>query len=259
MSLLDDASFEERGPLVSTIVGEPGTGKTSLAATFPKPFMIRTQGERVPDDSPAKPKSIGITDTSEKLFEQLKALIHDQHDYQTLIVDTVTGLEGMFAAEVLASDPKARGLSSALGGYGAGRDAVAAGHMRVRKAVEILRQKRGMNTVFLAHADIQDIDLPDMDPFSKYSLRLHKKSMKSYVDDVDLVGFLKQATILTGEGENKKARTTGDIVLVTYLTPSSVAKNRLGIRDDIEVKHGENPLAGYVQGGSAVKKKEVKE
>jgi hypothetical protein len=259
MSLLDEASFEERGPLVCTIVGEPGTGKTSLAATFPKPFMIRTQGERVPDDSPAKPKSLpGVTDTSDKLFGQLKALIHDAHDYQSLIIDSVTGLESMFIAEVLASDPKAKGISQALGGYGAGRDAVAAGHMRVRKAVEIIRRERGMNTVFLAHADIQDIDLPDMDPFSKYSLRLHKKSMKSYVDDVDLVGFLKQATILTGEGENKKARTTGDIVLVTYLTPSSVAKNRLGIREDIEVKHGENPLAGYVAGG-VVKKKETKE
>lgn len=254
MSLLDEAVSEETGPLICTIVGAAGTGKTSLASTFPKPFMIRTQGERVPDDAPHRPKSLGVTETSESLWNQLKALLHDQHDYQTLIVDSVSGLESMFVQEVLASDPKAKGINQALGGYGAGPAAVAAGHMRVRKAVEMLRQKRGMNTVFLAHADISRIDPPDQDGYNQYTLRLSNKSIAPYVDSVDLVGFLKQATILVGEDGSKKAKTTGDVVLVTYLTPAFVTKNRLGIKDELDVKHGENPLAPWLK---QAKKKEV--
>jgi hypothetical protein len=256
MSLLDEAASDEAGPLICTIVGAAGTGKTSLAATFPKPFMIRTQGERVPDDAPQRPKSVGITETSESLWNQLKALLHDPHDFQTLIVDSVSGLESMFTQEVIASDGKAKGLNQALGGYGAGPAAVAAMHMRVRKAVEYLKTKRSMNTVFLAHADITRIDPPDAEGYSQYSLRLSNKSVAPYVDSVDLVGFLKQSTILTGEEGAKKAKTTGDISLVTYLTPAFVSKNRLGIKEDLDVKHGENPLAPWMV--KAVAKKEEK-
>jgi hypothetical protein len=254
MSLLDEAVSEERLPLIATIVGAAGTGKSTLASTFPKPFMIRTQGERVPDDSPHRPKSIGVTETSESLWNQLKALLHDQHDYQTLIVDSVSGLESMFIQEVIASDPKAKGINQALGGYGAGPAAVAAGHMRVRKAVELLRTKRGMNTVFLAHADITRVDPPDQEGFNQYTLRLSNKSIAPYVDSVDLVGFLKQETILVGEEGSRKAKTTGSVALVTYLTPAFVSKNRLGIKDDLEVIHGENPLAAYLTGAAGKKK-----
>ena len=245
MSLLDDAVSEEAGPLICTIVGAAGTGKSSIP--WPKAFMIRTQGERVPDDAPCKPKSLGVTETSDQLWNQLKALLHDQHDFQTLIVDTVTGLESLFTQEVIASDPKARGLNQALGGYGAGPAAVAAMHMRVRKAAEMLKTKRGMNVVFLAHADISRVDPPDTEGYSQFSLRMSNKSITSYVDQVDLVGFLKQATILTGEEGAKRAKTTGDISLVCYLTPAFVSKNRLGIKDDLEVKHGENPLAPWLK------------
>lgn len=247
MSLLDDAVSDETGPLICTIVGAAGTGKTSLASTFPKPFMIRTQGERVPDDAPQRPKSLGVTDSAGVLWKQLTALLNDQHDFQTLVVDSVTGLESLFIHEVLHStDPPAKSINVAMGGYGAGRAAVAAMHMRVRKAVELLKDKRGMNTVFIAHADITRIDPPDAEGYNQYSLRLSDKSIAPYVDSVDLVGFLKQATILTGEEGAKKAKTTGDITLVTYLTPAFVSKNRLGIKEDLDVKHGENPLGPWL-------------
>lgn len=256
MSLLDEAVAQEQEPLVCTIVGQAGTGKTSLATTFPKPFMIRTQGERVPDDAPNKVKSVGVTDSAAALWNQLKALLHDPHDFQTLIVDSVSGLETLFIHEVLHStDPPAKSINVAMGGYGAGRAAVAAMHMRVRKAVEMLKEKRGMNTVFIAHADITRIDPPDAEGYNQYSLRLSDKSIAPYVDSVDLVGFLKQSTIMTGEETARKVKTTGDISLVTYLNPAFVSKNRLGIKEDLDVKHGENPLAPWMKINT--KKKEI--
>lgn len=219
MSILEKAGESRSDHLVITIVGAPGTGKSTLGTTFPKPFMIKTLGESVPRDAPYQPVSLGITETSTHLWEQLTALINDPHEFETLIIDTVTGLEQMFIQEVIASDPKAKGINQALGGYGNGPSAVAGMHGRVRKAAEILQSKRKMHIVFLAHANIDRIDPPDSDGFNQYTLRLANKSMAPYVDNVDLVGFLKQATILRGdEGEAKKAVTTGEIVLTAYLT-----------------------------------------
>lgn len=249
MSILQGAAPAALEPLIVTILGTPGSGKTSMAATFPKPFLIRTQGEAMPRDLPAnrKPPELGETDTVEKLWDQLKALVNDPHDFQTLIIDSVTGLESLFISDILAKD-KAKAIQKAMGGYGAGRDAVAAMHMRVRRAAELMRARRGMNIVFLAHSDIVRIEPPDSDGYSSYTLRLHDKSTSPYVDAVDVVGFIKQQTILRGEDEGrKKAVTTGERVLVTYLTPANVSKNRLGITDDIPVEHGNNPLGEFIK------------
>lgn len=248
MSILKNATNDGgEQALIVTLFGTPGTGKTSTALTFPDPYIFRTQGEAVPRDAVQKGKSLGIIDAPVKLWEQLTALCKDEHSYKTLIIDSVTGLEGMFIKDVLDNDTKARGINTALGGYGAGRAAVAAQHAKLRKGAEYLRSVRGMHIVFIGHADIERIDPPDSESYSKYSLRLHRESMKSYVDDVDVVGFLRQATILRGEeDERKKAITTGDIILTTTLHPAFVSKNRLGIKDDIVVQMGVNPLQDYI-------------
>jgi hypothetical protein len=257
VGILQRVSKPEREPLVVTFVGTPGAGKTSLACTFPDPILIRTQGEAIPRDLPEgqAPDSLPELSSAEELWDIMKALINDEHSYKTLIVDSCTGLEQLFVQDVLASDTKARGINQALGGYGAGPAAVMAMHMRLRKAVELLRKRRGMHTVFLAHADIGRIDPPDSDGYTSYTLRLPGKSISPYVDSVDVVGFLKQTVILKGDEGSKKAITTGDRALVTYMTPASCAKNRLGITEDLDVMHGENPLAPWMEEDRKPKKR----
>ena len=258
MSILDKAGPPAAEALIVTIVSEPGMGKTSLASTFPKPFLIRTQGEAVPRDLENPPASIGETSSEEVLVEQLTALIREKHDYKTLIIDSVTGLESMFIQEVLnAPGEKAKSINQAAGGYGAGRETVKAKHMRVRRAAELLR-KKGMFVVFLAHSDIVTLNPPDGESYTQYSLRLHDKSMSPYVDEVDVVGFLKQETALIGQdGQRKRAVGNGDRVLVTYSTPANVSKNRLGITDDLPVEKGKNPLAPWVTPSRSRKAKPV--
>lgn len=255
MSILSRASKPEAEPFVGTIVGVQGTGKTSLACTFPKVFMIRTQGEKPPQDIPdhQQPTTLEINSTDD-LWEALKALLSEDHQFKTLAFDTATGLDILFTQDVLAADPNARGLNQSHGGYGNGASMVSAMHMRVRKAAELLRKRKGMNIIFLAHAEIVDVSPPDGDPYSSYSLRLPKKSMAPYLDSVDCVGFLKQERVVRGAVEAKgdrgakpgRAISSGDRVLVTYLTPAMASKNRYGITEDLEVVKGENPLAPWI-------------
>jgi hypothetical protein len=255
MSILNEAKPSMDEPLIVTICGTPGTGKTSLAATFPGPvFLIQTQGEKTPRDLPRgqRPVSLGETDSVKKLWDQLLALTTEAHPYKTVIIDSVTGLENLFAEDVLKSDPKAKSVQTAMGGYGAGRDAIAVMHGRVRKAAEVLR-RRGIHVAFIAHSDVVRIDPPDAEGYTQYSLRLHSKSMAPYVDSVDIVGFIKQATVVVGkDGESKRAVTTGERVLVTYLTPTAITKNRIGISEDIPLERGVNPFARWMGQAEAV-------
>jgi hypothetical protein len=80
----------------------------------------------------------------------------------------------------------------------------------------------------------------------RYTLRLHEKSMPAYVDDVDVVGFLKLETFTTGEGERKKAISDGTRVLITHATAANVSKNRFGITEPLNVEIGVNPLKTFI-------------
>lgn len=247
MGILEQVTKPGDRPVLITICGDSGMGKTTLAASFPKPIVIRAEDglQAIPSD--LRPDAFPVLQNSDQLWEQLKGLIHEDHTYRTLIVDSVTALERMFVQNVVDSDPKKpRGIQQALGGYGAGRDAVSGMHARLRKAAGILAEKRGMHTVFIAHADTARIEPPDDDAYMRYTLRLHEKSMPAYVDDVDVVGFLKLETFTTGEGERKKAISDGTRVLITYATAANVSKNRFGIAEPINVVQGQNPLVDFI-------------
>ena len=103
-----------------------------------------------------------------------------------------------------------------------------------------------MHIVFIAHSETATIELPDQDPYTRYDIRLHKKSVQHYQDNVDLVGFIKLETFTTGDGERKKAISDGSRLLVTYTTAANVSKNRFGITKDLRVDEGSNPLIGLV-------------
>ena len=246
--ILAQAGKPKDRAVMVTLCGDSGMGKTSLAATFPKPIFIRAEDGMQAIPVATRPDALPLIASVDQLWEQLNALIHDEHTYQTIVIDSVTALERLFMAHVLATDAtKAKSINQAMGGYGAGTSAIAAMHGRVRKACGIMTEKRGMNAVFIAHADLEAMKLPDQDDYMRYSLRLPSKSLPPYVDDVDVVGFLKQQMVVMGdEGERKMARGSGSRELVCHVSPSSVSKNRYGITQALPVTIGNNPLAKFV-------------
>ena len=250
MSILATASVPDAGPQIITFCGDAGLGKSSLAATFPKPIFIRAEDGVARIPQAIRPAALPPIRSEDQLWDQLKALVHEDHYFKTCVIDTVSAADRMFVQSILKQDSKAKSLNQALGGYGAGFSALAAKHQQVRNAAEMMRVKKGLTVVFLAHTEVGTMRLPDMDDFSRYSLRItHDKSLPPYLDDVDAVGFLRQRIVLRGDDdERKKAVSDETRELVMHVTASNVSKNPYGITEPIEVKLGENPLAEYVKG-----------
>lgn len=247
MSVLSSISKPADLPVIATILGDAGLGKTSLAATFPKPIVIRGEDglQSIPDAQ--RPDAFPLVETPNDLWAQLTGLITEDHGYKTLVVDSVTALERIFAQHIVDNDPKKPvTINQALGGYGNGLAAVAAMHQRLRKAAGILRDKKGMHVVFIAHAETETLSPPDGEDYTRFNLRLGKRSVAPYTDDVDLVAFVKLETFTKGDGDKLKAISTGDRVIVAHATASNVSKNRYGIEEEISFPKGINPFAAII-------------
>lgn len=246
MSVLDTIEKPKDKPVIATICGDAGMGKTSLAATFPKPIFIRAEDglQSIPIEH--RPAAFPELQGFDHLMEQVTALIKEKHDFQTVVFDSISKLDVILGNEVKRKEGK-ENLAQCAGGFGAGFDVVAGRHQTVRRAASAL-QSRGMHVLFLAHADVETLKIPDADDYMRWTLRMgHKKSLPPYVEDVDLVGFLRLEAFVKGEeGKVKRAISTGDRELICYATASSVCKNRYGITEAIPVKLGENPLAQYI-------------
>ena len=236
---------KDRMPII-TILGEAGTGKTNLASTMPKPIFIRIEDGLQSIPVANRPDAFPVVDSVDTLFNQISALLQEKHEYKTVVFDSVTKLDRMFEKYIIDNDAKQpKSINQAMGGYGAGLSAVSNLHGRIRKAAGMLNDL-GICVVFIAHADTETIELPDTDPYMRYSLRLGKRSLAHYIDDVDVVALVKLETFYTGDGDRKKAVSTGDRVICMNATSSSVTKNRYGVTEDIKFNLGVNPFINII-------------
>jgi len=262
-----------KAPMI-TIVGTPGVGKTTLAALFPKPVFISAEdGSSVFDtwDEDAKPvffpqlprakadektKELTIS-TKETVLSQLRALATQEHDFKTVVIDSVTSLQELFEHEV-CEIYHVDNVADAAGGFHKGYLVVAEMHAAIKSACDYLRDKKGITVVFLAHAGIKKMkNRPDAEEYTVYSLEMHDKSVVHYVNLVDAVLYLRQDEFIKGQATDKKGNITkygkivqsGDRVLVTsgdgrvgYVN----AKNRYDLEPEIPVGKGENPLLDLI-------------
>lgn len=257
-----------KAPII-TIVGYPGSGKSSLAALFPDPIFIQTDDnaetvfeswddDKKPSFMPKIPHANVKQNirSSEIVLAQMRELASADHEFKTLILDTATSLNLLIEEEIAAFDG-VDNVAEASGGFHKGYKTVAAKHSKIRAAAEFLRGK-GMTIVFLCHTATHKIkNSPDLPECNVYGLDMHIDSRPWYVNHSDAVLYLKQIEITKGLETDKKGKVTklgklkktGERVLIT--SSDGVygfvdAKNCYAMPNEIPVPHMENPILQYI-------------
>jgi len=247
MISLNNLEKPQTRPLIATIVGEGGIGKTTLAAAFQSPtIFIRTEDGTQSLAGREDVSMFPVARKSSDVLDAIRVLAKEEHDFRTVALDSITQLNTIIEHEIIEADGKAKSINQAAGGYGAGYSAAAEMHRKIREAMGYLSAKRKMNVIFIAHSDVETIDLPDQDPFQRYTIRMHKKSVSHYSDNVDLVAYVKLKMHIVGSSERKKAISTGERIITCYPAANHISKNRYGITEDIPFELGKNPFDGLI-------------
>ena len=234
-------------PVIITLFGEGGMGKTTLASMFPKPVIIRTEDGTTSLIGNDNVSLFPLAQSSQDVLDAIEALATQEHDHKTLVLDSITQLATMIESEIVAADPKARSINQAGGGYGAGYSTAADRHRLIRDWAGALAYEKGMNVVFIGHADTETMDLPDLDPYTRYSVRLHKKSLPHYTDNVDAVCMIRLKTFTRGDGDKKRAISSGEREIICFPQAASVTKNRFNITEPLPFTfEGGNPFENFV-------------
>ena len=233
------------------IYGPPGSGKSSLAIEFPKPVVLDIE-RGLP--SGRKVANFQDLDSYDAVVERIQALYSEDHDFQTVVVDTLDRFEPMVWARV-CDDYKVDSIEKVGGGYGKGYVEADRYWRYLLDGLGALRRDRGMAVVMVAHSEVSRFDDPTAVSYSRYDIRLHKRALALVQDDVDAVLFVNQdATIKTEDaGFNKKrahAEGGGSRWVYCVGRPSYVAKNRFNMPDKFlyEPGNGFASLAPFLTG-----------
>lgn len=210
------------------LYGVPGIGKTTFAATFPAPILLRTEDGASALDVPTFPK---LLQSMPEFDDAMKAL-QGRHGFKTLIIDSLDWLEPIIWRYVCAKEGKGNIEDF---GYGKGYVKVDDVWRTVQGKIEKIR-RQGMHVVAIAHAVPVTYDPPDSDPYQRYSVKLHKRASAIWMEWADMCLFLNyKSKVINVEGQKAKAKGSGDRVIYTAERPAYQAKSRWPLDDEIHI------------------------
>lgn len=220
---------EQRPPRIM-IYGSEGVGKSTFASLAPNPVFIQTEDGLSEIDTSKFP----LARTFDDVVMQLQAVRDEQHEYGTLVIDSVDWLERLVWDRVCA-DYGVKSIEKADGGYGKGYVHALTYWRQIVSILNDIRSKRGMAVILIAHAAVERFEDPEHAAYDRYTPRIHKKACSLICEWVDAVLFASRR--LRVDSTTGKAAPVGadggERILRTNGSPACIAKNRFGLPTEL--------------------------
>ena len=221
----------------TVIYGAEGIGKTTLAAQFPSPLFIDTEGSTKQLDVARLP----APSSWEMLLQELD-FVRDKRPCATLVIDTVDWAEQLCIADLCAKNGKS-GIEDF--GYGKGWEFEKESFGKfLNKLTEVINA--GINVTLTAHAALRKFEQPDeMGSSARWEMKLGSKTTNKISPLIkewaDIVLFCNYKTVVVQtDKDGKKHKAQGNRrVMYTQHHPCWDAKNRYGLPEEIPMEYAQ--------------------
>jgi hypothetical protein len=221
------------------LYGPEGIGKSSLAAKFPKPLFIDTEGSTTEMDVQRLSKP-----TSWEMLKQQIEWVKQQGPsrFGSLVIDTIDWAEMLCVNSVCVQHGK-KGIEDF--GYGNGYVYTKEEFGRFLNLLSDVIEA-GIHVVLVAHAQIVKFEQPDeMGAYDRYQLKLGKKTssqtaplVKEWADMVLFINYKTFSVAVDDKGRKHKGQGGARMVYATH-HPAWDAKNRHGLPDEFPLDYSQ--------------------
>jgi hypothetical protein len=219
------------------IHGLSGVGKTTFFANAKNPIFIQAENGLgyLDVEVDAFPENPSFDD----MLGYLDTLINEDHQYKTLVIDSIDWMENAIYDKLLEQNP-GKSLATIEGGYGKGYIKAYEMFNLVLKKLDALSRK-GMVIGLICHSKIKKIEDPRADhPYDTYDLALQSNNnadiRAKVLEWCDYCGFATQKTVFSSKGENKvKATQTNNRELCFKKDAAYTSKARTDMGDKVDL------------------------
>ena len=213
------------------IYGPEGIGKSSLAARFPDPVIIDTEGGTAHMDV----RRIDKPQTWEELLAIVKEVAATPGICKTLVIDTADWAEQLITT-YLCNKYKQNSIESF--GYGKGYTYMAEEFSRLLSSCDLVIAA-GIHVVITAHAKMRKFEQPDeMGAYDRWEMKLSKQVAPLLKEWCDMLLFCNYKTyVVSTENNGAKKAQGGKRVIYTSHHPCWDAKNRQGLPEEMDLDY----------------------
>lgn len=218
--------------------GVEGVGKTSLPAYAPKPIYMMSKGEtglQTLIDNKRIPDTAHFPEVMEwnEMLSQIEWLTTSNHDYRTLVMDTLNGFERLCHEFVCARDYNNCWGKNGFTSYMQGYDVSLADWRIMLNALDRLRDAKSMSIICLCHTKVATFKNPEGADYDRYQPDMHPKTWSLTHKWADFVAFINFETFVEKDGKRAKATGGQQRIMYTERHAAYDAKNRLGLPSEI--------------------------
>ncbi len=222
---------EQRPPRIM-IYGSEGVGKSTFGANAPSAIFVQTEDGLGEINCHKFPLATNLGE----VIAQLTALRDEEHNFQSVVIDSADWLERIIFDEV-CKEYGVRSIEKADGGYGRGYNHALTHWRKVIALLENLRDKRNMLIILVAHAKVERFEDPENAAYDRYTPRLHKHAASLIAEWVDAVLFANKKFRVQKENDRAIAAPIGadggERIIRTVGSPACIAKNRYGLPSEL--------------------------
>lgn len=216
---LAELNKAKQHPPIIVLHGHEGTGKSTTANGFPNAFWLNLENSTYDFE----PYQVQVPANYGALMEMLEALQEQEHDFKTLIIDTLDKLEIMMTASVC----NANGWNSISDpDWGKGYSARTTEFQKFWSIIKDLNTRRNMVIVLIAHSVVVPVTDPILPSYDKHTLNIYKTENAFVRREADLIGYCMIEAFTTTDGTRNLATTAGERQIRTHPNPAYDAKTR---------------------------------